>query len=258
MSERSDEAIRQHVHRDLIFDLGMHLGFDTAFYLKKGFKVVAIEANPKLVAGVKVNYRDNIASGELKIVERALSSSPVGAELRFYINPVKDDWSSVVKSRAEQGGHQSSEIVVAATNLPALCQEFGVPYYIKCDIEGSDIVFVKQLVELSTRPPFVSVECGTRDLILGLRDAGYERFQFVNQLLNGNTKCPEPAREGKYVESRFNGHMSGLFAKELEIERWVDFDAAISLFDKFADLKRLYPVLAPGWIDIHATMREFL
>ena len=31
---------------DLIIDVGMHTGKDTLFYLQKGFRVVAIEANP--------------------------------------------------------------------------------------------------------------------------------------------------------------------------------------------------------------------
>ena len=33
---------------NLIFDVGLHTGQDTAFYLKKGFRVIAIEANPLL------------------------------------------------------------------------------------------------------------------------------------------------------------------------------------------------------------------
>ena len=32
---------------DLIFDVGLHRGEDTEFYLKKGFRVVAFEANPR-------------------------------------------------------------------------------------------------------------------------------------------------------------------------------------------------------------------
>ncbi len=33
--------------RDLIFDLGLHEGGDPRFYLDKGFRVVAVEANPQ-------------------------------------------------------------------------------------------------------------------------------------------------------------------------------------------------------------------
>ena len=34
----------------LIYDVGMHNGDDTAYYLRRGFRVVAIEPNPALVA----------------------------------------------------------------------------------------------------------------------------------------------------------------------------------------------------------------
>jgi hypothetical protein len=34
--------------RDLIYDIGLHKGEDSEFYLKKGFRVVAIEALPSL------------------------------------------------------------------------------------------------------------------------------------------------------------------------------------------------------------------
>ena len=35
---------------DLIFDVGFHKGEDTEFYLKKGFPVVAADANPAVFA----------------------------------------------------------------------------------------------------------------------------------------------------------------------------------------------------------------
>ena len=34
---------------NLIYDVGLHLGEDTEYYLKKGFRVIAFEANPELV-----------------------------------------------------------------------------------------------------------------------------------------------------------------------------------------------------------------
>jgi hypothetical protein len=35
---------------NLIYDIGMHNGDDTAYYLSRGFNVLAVEANPKLAA----------------------------------------------------------------------------------------------------------------------------------------------------------------------------------------------------------------
>ncbi len=34
---------------DLVYDIGMNNGDDTAYYLSLGFRTVAIEANPELV-----------------------------------------------------------------------------------------------------------------------------------------------------------------------------------------------------------------
>src|SRR5690348_14857053 len=40
----------------LIYDVGLCDGDDTAFYLAKGFRVVAVEANPALVAAAKQRF----------------------------------------------------------------------------------------------------------------------------------------------------------------------------------------------------------
>ena len=42
--------------RDLIYDVGMHKGEDTELYLKKGFRVIAFEADPDLVASARTKH----------------------------------------------------------------------------------------------------------------------------------------------------------------------------------------------------------
>mgnify|MGYP000904973017 FL=1 len=41
---------------DLIYDVGFHKGEDTRVYLREGFKVIAIEANPLLAEEGKKNF----------------------------------------------------------------------------------------------------------------------------------------------------------------------------------------------------------
>lgn len=48
------------MNAQLIYDVGGHLGEDTDFYLKKGFKVVAIEANPGLAERLSERFRSNL------------------------------------------------------------------------------------------------------------------------------------------------------------------------------------------------------
>jgi hypothetical protein len=56
--------------RDLIYDVGMHSGEDTEFYLKKGFRVIAFEANSDLAASARSKFHDYIAKDKLVIVQR--------------------------------------------------------------------------------------------------------------------------------------------------------------------------------------------
>jgi hypothetical protein len=49
----------------LIYDVGAHKGEDAEFYLKKGFSVVAIEANPELYSLLSVGFSEFIKSGNL-------------------------------------------------------------------------------------------------------------------------------------------------------------------------------------------------
>ena len=49
--------------RNLIFDIGMHIGQDTEFYLKKGFRVVAIEADPTLAEAAGENSHHRLQAG---------------------------------------------------------------------------------------------------------------------------------------------------------------------------------------------------
>ena len=59
----------------LIYDVGMHKGEDTEFYLRRGFRVVGVEANPYLVEELRSKFSAEISSGTLQLVDRAISNS---------------------------------------------------------------------------------------------------------------------------------------------------------------------------------------
>src|SRR5215469_13560512 len=141
----------------LIFDLGMHLGLDTQFYLEKGFRVIAVEAAPAMIEHAKSSLQQYIATGQLIIIDRAFWAND-DEEIPFYINGDKHDWSSAFKEWAQKGSHQVQEVRAKTVTLPRLFEDYGVPYYIKCDIEGADALFVRQLLKDQRRPSYVSVE----------------------------------------------------------------------------------------------------
>lgn len=244
------------VEGELIFDLGMHRGDDTEFYLKKGFRVVALEANPQLCAPAKKRFEAALAERRLILVEKALWKEP-GQDVSFYINEDKDDWSSVLQEFAEKEGHKSKRITVQSTTLSELFSKFGVPYYLKCDIEGADKIFAGQLAASSGRPAFVSTEAISVEILGLFLAAGYDRFQIINQALHPITKCPNPAREGQYVDQQFDGLMTGLFGHELKAEGWKTFHESVQTYCDFIRLTRESSI-AIGWLDFHASTVETL
>ncbi len=240
------------VAADLIFDLGMHRGADTEFYLAKGFRVVALEANPAFCIDAGARFAAEIAAGQLTIVPRALWHE-ADRSIPFYLNEAKDDWSSVERDWAGKGGHALQQIEVRTTTLAALMAQHGVPHYLKIDIEGMDLPCLEQLLQGRDRPDFVSAEASTADVAALLRACGYDRMQVVNLAFIKDVQPPLPAREGRHAPAQFHGHMTGLFGRELPSDGWLDFTTAITRCLRFDTLRREQPDLAFGWIDLHAT-----
>jgi FkbM family methyltransferase len=245
--------------RYLIYDLGMHHGCDAEYYLKKGFKVIALEANPAMISRARENpvLLSAEQEGRLGIVPMALWHKS-GESISFYVNPKKDDWSSIDKKWAEKGSHKSREIKVLTISLAEMFEKLGVPYYIKCDLEGADVIFSEQLARQSSLPAFVSCETSDLKIVEHFRAAGYDRFQYVNQALHRETVSPYPSREGNFFETRFHGHMSGLFGLDLPPDRWISYEEMSEQSQLYSELRRRKFPLAHAWFDIHVTKKETL
>ncbi|HEU5445029.1 MAG TPA: hypothetical protein VFU70_05640, partial [Pseudolabrys sp.] len=69
--------------KDLIFDIGMHSCEDTDFYLAKGFRVVAVDANPLMCKAALKRYADEAKEGRFTVVNHAISETR--SPLIFYI-----------------------------------------------------------------------------------------------------------------------------------------------------------------------------
>ena len=240
------------INQNLIYDIGLHAGRDSEFYLKKGFKVVGVEANPEMAAKAAKYLSEYLIAGQFNIVQKALSDSS-GAIVSFYVNDEKDDWSSLSQAVAEKNITTSREIRVTTTTLSNIYAEFGVPYYLKCDIEGGDELIAMQMAKLDPLPNYASFEITTVSMLGILWGAGYRKFQLVNQALNFLTQPPSPASEGEYFARQFDGHCSGLFGRELSESRWIDIEQVTSLYLDFINLRDRYEQFCMGWLDVHAT-----
>lgn len=257
------DTLRQLIHReitpsgmadklveDLIFDVGANNGDDTEFYLLKGFRVVAVEANPVLCDHLAARFEDAVAAGNLKVLNVGLA--PRNGEMTFYVNLDHDEWSSFDKEVASRG-HPVKEAQVRTVTLASIYKAFGVPYYLKIDIEGYDHIAVLAAATHPTRPRHISFENGAPALMEALADAGYDRFQLVNQAFVPEMRCPEPAREGETVAMRFPFGASGPFGDDLP-DAWLPREAMRAKLDRHVKEVAERPDTVSGhWFDLHAS-----
>jgi len=205
---------------DLIFDIGMDAGEDTQFYLAKGFRVVAVEANPQICGDVAKRNAAAISEGRLIIVNRAIAENK--EPLTFYVCNTNSAWSTASPRLRDHWGAYAgaafTEIRVGAVTTSEIIEQFGVPYYAKIDIEGFDIICLRGFARHEPRPHYISIEVDFRNLdemIRCLRELGYKNFSLVGQRTVPQQSQPHPAREGNAVDYNFTLFSSGLFGREL-------------------------------------------
>jgi FkbM family methyltransferase len=225
-----DELIHTPKYKDLIYDVGMHRGEDTQFYLRKGFRVVAFEADPEHVNFCRTKFAEFINQGQLKIVEGAITNLPTVEASRktvsFYKNEQVSVWGTIcpeLVERHKKVGARSRIIEVYAVNFEHAIKEHGMPYYMKIDIEGSDMVCLNALRRFRERPDYISIESDKtsfskiRHEIDLLGELGYHSFQAIEQSgIPMSLSPPFPPREGTYAAQSFELGSSGLFGAELE------------------------------------------
>ena len=87
------------MHHDLIYDVGLNNGDDSAHYLSKGFRVLAIEANAVLVEAARQRFEREITDGRLTLLNLAVA--PQAGTAEFWICEQKSEWSSFNKANGE-------------------------------------------------------------------------------------------------------------------------------------------------------------
>jgi FkbM family methyltransferase len=272
---------RPQLVEDLVFDVGMHLGEDTAYYLRKGFRVVAFEAHPELVEAAHKRFATEVADGRLTVVSGAIVDD-ARESVTFYAHSRISLWGTVAPSRADRNNLMgpSVEITVPTVDFARCLHDHGAPHYLKIDIEAADMVCLESLLEIEPehRPHYTSIEAESEawsDVVRQfdlLEQLGYSRFAIVQQMLIGKRRGEITTRDRRTVPHRFEMHSSGPFGEDLTaawltkadalrryrwvlralragatFDRWVPKGAEIRFVTGWVTRRPL-----PGWFDIHA------
>jgi FkbM family methyltransferase len=160
-------------------------GDDAAYYLSLGHNVVAVDANPLLTLEGERRFAAEISQDRLTILNAGILER--AGEFTFYRNLTDPGFSSFDRSRGTNGG-KWEELRVPCITTKELIRRFGMPFFMKVDIEGKDIEALKSLSP-DLAPEYVSLELNLVDPIVeSLIDLGYESFKFVD----GSTYRPAP------------------------------------------------------------------
>jgi FkbM family methyltransferase len=269
---------------NLIYDVGAHLGEDSQHYLAKGFKVVAVEANPDLASHLRKRFASEIADGRLKLVECIISEET--GHQTFYVDKTRSVWGTAYPQWAARNarlGSKSHEIRLPSRPFGEIMKRFGVPYYLKIDVEGADMLCVEALRFIDKRPKYVSIESEKASWVRLLHEfdelerLGYRNFKVINQE-NVHARHPHVRGvEGNAAAFVYEPGSSGLFGRDLP-GRWLTRREALLKYRLiflhyylFGDdgkingwwitkILRRIPILGritrPGWYDTHARLAQ--
>ncbi|MET0533580.1 MAG: FkbM family methyltransferase, partial [Steroidobacter sp.] len=170
------------------YDVGVYDGADTAHYLALGYHVVGIEASPDLCTSLQQRFAKEIDAGRYTLLNVAIGESE--GVLPFWLSE-NPQWNSFDYAAATRDGKTATQISVPARTISSIFREYGVPDYIKVDIEGADYVCLRGMG--NECPTFVSFEAGKEgcdEMLLELARRGYTSFSLVHQRSQRPTMIP--------------------------------------------------------------------
>jgi FkbM family methyltransferase len=133
---------------DLVFDIGAHVGDRVSSLRRLGARVVAVEPQPLLLdALTHIHGRDPL----VVIIPRAVGSQTETLTLHLNTeNPTISTVSETFLHRAQdasgwEGQSWDDEIEVEVVTLDALIARFGVPAFVKIDVEGYEEAVLRGL-----------------------------------------------------------------------------------------------------------------
>lgn len=239
---------------DLIFDIGANNGDDTAFYLAKGFRVVAVEADPALCDALADRFAAEITSGVLTIENVGVADAD--GTLDFYVNS-HNEWSSFVKNGKATKENSHEKITITTIPMVRLLERYGTPYYLKIDIEGFEKQAIGTLGSDIPLPEYLSFEINAdwEAIATVLAHLGYGDFTVVRQGRDIHPDAPDPAREGRYVAQKFTPSMSGCFGREVSTP-WVTKTELPVMVEQELAFSRARKARGerPVWHDIHCRL----
>jgi FkbM family methyltransferase len=141
----------------LVFDIGANVGTMTQVFASLGARVVAVEPNSDCARHIeRITPRQTV-----EVLHSAVGATDGLAKLKVSdrkdkMSSLSSEWCEAVsRQNPEYAGMWKRELTVPTTTLDLLIARYGMPFYIKIDVEGYE---AEVLCGLSSLPPLLSFE----------------------------------------------------------------------------------------------------
>src|SRR5215469_7081521 len=136
----------------LIFDIGANHGYKTDIFLRLGARVVAVEPDLSNQKILRQNFLEcRLRKKPVTIVGKAVSDK--SGKAMFLIdepgsakNTLSQKWADSLRTDSSRFGKKlafAGHREIETNTLEDLFRSFGVPYYIKIDVEGHEVNVLK-------------------------------------------------------------------------------------------------------------------
>lgn len=207
----------------LIIDVGGGNGEDSAYYLAKGFSVIALPSDTEAVQATRLRLSAEIEAGNLEVLDEDLTD------------------------------HDGSHPI-----LDTLMARYGPAHYVKVEGKGCEHAVVSGISGDHGRPVNLSFQAHPdwEQTLSHMVSLGYTQFQMVRQGAKHLPPPPRPPREGLDVPIRFTGAMSGCFGHDLPPEDWREMPDFIYHARTIQARREEARALGKnsGWYDIHCRL----
>jgi FkbM family methyltransferase len=196
---------------DLVFDIGANKGAKAAALLSLGARVIAVEPNPVCTRAILEGNSRAVARGSLQVECAAVAAQP--GEIILTIFDSEADMTSgsaeFLKYARTVGYKEACTMTATSTTLDKLIERFGLPAFLKIDVEGMD---ANVLRGLSSKPCYLSFEYNT-----------------AGPLLENTRECFGQAVRLGFTEANF----TEATAPKLLFDSWMGIQTALSQLEKW-------------------------
>jgi FkbM family methyltransferase len=188
----------------LAFDIGANKGNKIAALLKLGFTVIALEPEKNSLNTLKWRFAKNnrVTIIEKGVSDRTGSTKIFITEPRSGLNTMSSKWIDILNNPAtnrwgKKVVYQDS-YEVELTTLDDLIAKYGIPYFIKIDVEGFEY---KVLKGLSHKPAFLSFETNLPEFLQETIDC-IELLSALSEKAIFNYSFSEKLESGQWISTR--------------------------------------------------------